>query len=81
MPEEGEETQPIGWPYCPVTDTENIIYTRMWARAAELEKQGTVLTDADLSRLWDEELERVKEQLQQRRARSREQLRRFMGLR
>lgn len=80
MAKESEELQPIGWPYCPVTDIENIVYTRMWDRAAELEKQGATLTDEDFSRLWDEELQKVKEQLQQRTERSREQVRRYMGL-
>lgn len=80
MADESEGLQPIGWPYCPVTDIENIIYTRMWAQAAELEKQGLILTDEDYSRLWDEELQRVKEQLRQRREKNREQLRRYMRL-
>ena len=80
MARENEELQPIGWPYCPVTDIENIVYTRMWACAAEMENQGATLTDEDFSRIWDEELQKVKEQLRQRTEKRREQLRRYMKL-
>lgn len=80
MAKESEELQPIGWPYCPVTAIENTVYTRMWARAAELENQGATLTHEDFSRLWDEEFQKVKEQMQRRTEKSREQLRRYMRL-
>ena len=59
---------------CSVKDIEGTVFTRVVTEVAEMERQGHIPTSEDVERLWREKLQKVREQMEARVQKRREQV-------
>jgi len=77
MAEKRQEELP---PFYSARDVEITVWNRVLHRVAKLGKEGTIVTDEDYSRTWEEEVRKIVAQIRERDSMNREKLRRWMRL-